>query len=199
MPEQSKIGATNSGLQMMTESKLLAEFWQTFLAESSYRSAMTNSMPEAWSFGDNPKLASDLCQLVLDGTKTATCSLLWEYEVEGESLPKSGELSIILDGEGQPCCVIETTEVAIQSYNQIEAAFAYEEGEGDRSLEYWRQAHWRYFTRVSQETGWTLHEAMPLVCERFRLLWKPTSYNEQEKKRKMKRSIHSGGCNQRFF
>jgi uncharacterized protein YhfF len=33
-------------------------------------------------FGDRPQLANELAQLVLAGTKTATCSALWELERE---------------------------------------------------------------------------------------------------------------------
>ena len=35
-----------------------------------------------------------------------------------------------------PRCVIETTEVSYRRYDEVDAAFAYEEGEGDRSLAY---------------------------------------------------------------
>ncbi|HSQ27259.1 MAG TPA: ASCH domain-containing protein [Anaerolineales bacterium] len=144
-------------------------FWHSFLATSGDK-AQDRSQPEAWSFGDNPALAEELCQLVLAGIKTATCSLLWEYEADGEAIPQEGQLSIILDGQGNPRAIIETTQVTIQPFNQVDATFAYEEGEDDRSLESWRREHWRYFSRTSQAKGWQLDESMPLVCERFRLI-----------------------------
>jgi histidinol-phosphate aminotransferase len=90
--------------------------------------------PEAWTFGDSADLADELLALVLAGTKTATSSALWEYEADHEPLPQVGELSLLLDGAGVPRCVIETTEVAVVPMDQVDAAFAAAEGEGDRTL-----------------------------------------------------------------
>lgn len=125
---------------------------------------------QAWGFGNTPEMADELGALVAAGTKTATCSLLWEHESDGDPVPKPGDLSLILDGAGQPLAVIETTEVTIRPYDQVDDAFAYEEGEGDRSLAYWRDAHWRFFTQVCRALGREPAADMPLVCERFRLL-----------------------------
>jgi uncharacterized protein YhfF len=36
---------------------------------------------------------------------------------------------------------LETVEVARRPFGDVDADFAYEEGEGDRSLSYWREAH----------------------------------------------------------
>ena len=154
----------------MIDEQTINTFWQRYLAARG-EPEVKLAAPEAWSFGDNPALADELCQLVLAGIKTATCSLLWEYEADSEAIPQEGQLSIILDGQGKPSAVIETTQVIIQPFNQVDASFAYEEGEDDRSLESWRREHWRYFSRTSQSKGWQLGENMPLVCERFRLAY----------------------------
>ena len=85
--------------------------------------------------------------------------------------PQVGELSIILDGADQPLCVVETTEVAVRPFNKVDAQFARDEGEGDRTLAYWRQAHERFFTRSLASMGRKFSETMPLVCERFRVVY----------------------------
>ena len=89
----------------------------------------------SFAFGDGPKLADELLDLVIKGVKTATCSA---EDEPNTSTP--GERWIVLDGRGEPACVIETIEVAYRRFPEVDAAFAYEEGEGDRSLDYWRQA-----------------------------------------------------------
>ena len=71
----------------------------------------------------------------------------------------------MLDGRGDPRCVIESTEVTYRRFGDVDAAFAYEEGEGDRSLDYWRDAHRTYFGRQGK-----FREDMILMCERFRLV-----------------------------
>jgi uncharacterized protein YhfF len=114
----------------------------------------------SFAFGDSPALADELLDLVLKGLKTATCST---HDEPNTSSP--GERWVVLDGRGQPACVIESTEVTYRAYNDVDAAFAYEEGEGDRSLAYWRQAHRDYFTRQGK-----FSDGMLLMCERFRLV-----------------------------
>ena len=113
-----------------------------------------------FAFGDGPKLADELLELVLAGVKTATCSTEDEPNI---STP--GESWIVLDGRGNPRCVIESTEVSYRRFGDVDASFAYDEGEGDRSLAYWRSAHRRYFGRLGK-----FSEDMMLMCERFRLV-----------------------------
>lgn len=123
-------------------------------------------------FGDSAELADKLLELVLAGVKTATCSSVWEWESDGEEIPKVGMLSLILDGENDPKCIIETTEITIRKYNEVDEVFASDEGEGDRSLDYWREAHKGYFSRVLPKIGREFSEDMPLVCERFKVVYK---------------------------
>lgn len=156
--------------RIMSEATSIDQFWQGYLATLP-ADLPPPPMPQAWSFGDHATLADELADLVLAGTKTATCGALWAYEAGQEPLPQLGELSIVLDGTGRPVCIIETTEVAIQTFDQVDAAFAYDEGEGDRSLAYWRQAHRRYFLRTLPTIDRRFEETMPLVCERFRLVY----------------------------
>jgi len=117
-------------------------------------------------------MAEELGALIASGTKTASCSSLWEWEAEGDPIPEVGLITIVLNWEGAPLCIIETVEVEMKPYNQVDAQFAYEEGEGDRSMQYWREAHWRYFSRTLAAIGREPSEDMPLVCERFRVVYK---------------------------
>ena len=128
--------------------------------------------PEAWSFGNKPSMADELGQLVHDGIKTATASLVWEYESEGQEIPKPGDLSIILNGRDEPLCIIETTEIRILPFNEVDPQFAYDEGEGDRSRDYWRKVHWCYFEETCKDIQRQPDESMPVVCERFKLIYK---------------------------
>ena len=114
----------------------------------------------SFAFGDGPALADELLALVMKGVKTATCSTEDEPNTSTPS-----ERWIVLDGRGEPRCVIETTEVTYRRFGEVDAAFAFEEGEGDRSLDYWRSAHRTYFGRQGK-----FREDMMLMCERFRLV-----------------------------
>lgn len=127
--------------------------------------------PEAWAFGATPDHANALLALVLDGIKTGTASSGWDYEATGEQIPGAGEFSIILDGAGQPRAVIETTDVCVVPFGEVDAAQAWAEGEDDRSLDAWRAIHERYWRSHSENPrGWA--PDMPVICERFRLVYR---------------------------
>ena len=114
----------------------------------------------SFAFGDSPGLADQLLDLVIKGVKTATCST---EDEPNTSTP--GERWIVHDGRGTPRCVIETTEISYRRFGEVDAAFAHDEGEGDRSLGYWRDAHRNYFGRLGR-----FSEDMMLMCERFCLV-----------------------------
>ncbi|MEM9119038.1 MAG: ASCH domain-containing protein [Cyanobacteria bacterium P01_F01_bin.56] len=156
--------------QLVMNPTAIAQYWQNYLQTLTL--AMDRSVPYLVDqFGDTPELANELGQLVLNGTKTATCSTLWEWQAEAEPLPTVGIHTIVIDGDGQPLCIIQTTEVTIQAFNEVDAQFAYNEGEGDRTLASWRQMHWQYFVRVLPHIGKVPTLDMPLVCERFRVVF----------------------------
>ena len=115
---------------------------------------------EAFSFGDNPALAAELAALVLDGQKTATC-----WAASDGPITEVGKRMVMLDGMGKPLADLETVELTQHRFNEVDAAFAYDEGEGDRSVTFWQEAHRTYFTRKGQ-----FAEDMLLYCERFRLI-----------------------------
>ena len=114
---------------------------------------------ESFAFGDSPELMDELLELVLIGKKTATC---WAAS-EGDKGAAVGKRWIAKDGQGRPSVVLETVELARRRLGEVDAAFAHDEGEGDRSLEYWRQAHTEYFTGRGE-----FSPDMELYCERFR-------------------------------
>jgi uncharacterized protein YhfF len=70
-----------------------------------------------------------------------------------------------LDGAGRPRTVVQTDQFVPRRFGEVDEAFAYDEGEGDRSLAYWREAHRRYFTRLN-----LYQPGMMLWCEQFMLI-----------------------------
>ncbi|MBL0887667.1 ASCH domain-containing protein [Myceligenerans sp. I2] len=126
--------------------------------------------PPAWAFGDDPEVADELLDLILAREKTATSSMAWEYDDAGEPLPQSGELFILLDGERQPRALIRTTSVDTVPFDEVDEDVARAEGEGDKTLEYWRTEHESFFRRHLPE-GREFAGDMPVVVERFELLY----------------------------
>ena len=113
-----------------------------------YRDAVT------FAFGDSPELADELLALVLAGRKTATCAALASSGEAGEPMPVIGR---------RPAVVIETVELTVRRFDEVDAAFAEDEGEGP--LDDWRKGHEAYFRRNG---GFS--PDMKLLCERFRVV-----------------------------
>ncbi len=118
-----------------------------------------------FSFGDSPQMADELLDLVLAGRKTATCGALRDFGVQGDPLPEVGRRDVVLDGKKRRAAVIETVEVTFRRFDEVDEAFARDEGEGFMTLVDWRAGHRDYFERNG---GFS--PDMDLVCERFRLV-----------------------------
>ena len=135
------------------------EMWEAYSRKNNISSDYS-----AWAFGDDP---DTLAQLVLVGTKTATASAAAAYALEGENLPKAGEFSVVLDSKDNAVCVIRSTKVYSIPFSEVRENHAWQEGEGDRSLAYWRLVHERFFSNWMKEVGIEFSESMIVVCEEF--------------------------------
>lgn len=150
----------------------IEKYWNSFLATLPSDSPYHGKTYVAEGFGDNPELADELGALILRGVKTGTCSAVWEWEAEGNPIPEVGLISITLNGNGDPICILETTQITLRRFNEVDEDFARSEGEGDLTLRYWREAHTNFFSRVLSKFGKEFSENMPLLCERFQVIYK---------------------------
>lgn len=149
----------------------IADIWNAF--SKSVGGVDEARLYEAFHFADTEPVANELADLVLAGTKRATAGAVWLYEAEGKRLPAPGDLSVVTDWPGVPKCIIETIAVDVVPFNQVTAEFAATEGEGDGSLEYWREAHRQFFSRECASHGRRFTEDMPVACERFKVVFRP--------------------------
>lgn len=127
----------------------------------------------SWHFCDNKTDANECAALVLNNIKRATSPSLWWFQAKNEALPKVGDLNIVTNWEGEAQCIIETTNVSIIPFNEISEEYAQLEGEGDKSLKYWKRVHWAYYHRELEGTAYEPNEDMPIVCESFKVVYKP--------------------------
>jgi len=135
------------------------EMWQQYAALSG-----CTDVYDAWAFGVD---ADHLAELVLHDVKTATASAYPLYAVDNEQLPKEGQYSVILDSNGRAVCIICTSKVSVVPFNEVSVEHAFKEGEGDRSLQYWRAVHRLVFSQWMRDSGLQFCEDMPVVCEEF--------------------------------
>lgn len=154
----------------MKDDAALEQFWNDYVR--SHPSLQGQHYYEAFQFGNSESAANELAALALSGVKTATSSLLWTIEHEKKPMMQPGDYSIVTDWEHQPVCLIQTTEVRIIPIREIDAQFAYDYGEGERTLAWWKQHAWDYYVQECRSIGRIATEEMPLVCERFQVVYK---------------------------
>jgi uncharacterized protein YhfF len=147
-------------------------YWTQFLASLPNPSERPQQYYDAFYFGTSKESAKLIAALVVDGVKTATGSLQWVYEAEGKPIPNPGDYSIVTNGEGEPICIIQASEVNIIPFDEVDAALAWAGGEEDRTLESWRRIYWDYIVSECNRIHREATSKTPLVCERFRVVYK---------------------------
>lgn len=124
-------------------------------------------------FGDSPELADELLAFVTDGPKRATAGLVAAYAADGDPLSRIGAHWVACDGSGTPRVVLRSIELRVGPLHSVDAQFAWDEGEYDRSLATWLDGHRRFFRRECERIGIEFSDDLEVVFERFRVVWPP--------------------------
>ena len=162
---------TTSALPTVRRDEALA-LWSTY---ATTRPGPVPPEEEPWvgRFGDSAALADELLDLVLAGTKRATAGLVLDHVLEAEPLPRVGGHWVVCDGAGTPRAVLRTTELRLGRLDSVDDAFAWDEGEDDRTRASWSREHERYFRRTLSARGQQWSDDLEVVFERFRVVWPP--------------------------
>jgi uncharacterized protein YhfF len=86
-------------------------------------------------------------------------------------MPKPGDHVVVVDGKNSPRCIVRILNVNIKPLCEVDEGFASDEGGGDRSLEWWRSAYARYFSRQGAREGFAVDDATVVILERFEVVW----------------------------
>ena len=86
-------------------------------------------------------------------------------------MPQPGDFVIMRNGVGRPRFICRTTEVSIKPLSEVDEAFAWDEGEGNRTRDWWLDAHRRYFARQATREGFEMDDEILAVFERFEVVW----------------------------
>ena len=126
---------------------------------------------QAWHFGNSARMAHELAELVLRGPKRATASLAWYNDAHPDVAPVPHGYSVITEVDGTPRAVLRTVQIDRRPFHAVDAQFAWDEGEGDRTLPDWRDGHLAYFGPWMATLGKRFADDMEVDLERFELLY----------------------------
>ncbi|TMK10420.1 MAG: ASCH domain-containing protein [Alphaproteobacteria bacterium] len=150
-------------------SAVTSEFWR------AYREAagLHHDDYDVVTFGADAEMATELAELVVAGIKRATAGLVRQFGPDGEPPPVVGGYVVLLDGADRPRAVWRTIEVRIGPLNSVNERFAWDEGEGERTRDWWLSAHRRFFGRRAAAQGFRMHDQIETIFERFEIVWPP--------------------------
>ena len=123
--------------------------------------------PKVVHFCNNEHDADECASLVKRGIKRATSHSLLGLQYRKEPLPKIGDFMVVTNWAGKAQCLVRTTAVRLKPFFSIDEAYARLEGEGDKSLDYWKKVHWDYYTEELAPFGRVPRESMIIVCQEF--------------------------------
>jgi uncharacterized protein YhfF len=144
--------------------------WNKYIHENPEHKNLKR--PNSFYFCDNEFDANECADLVVKGIKKATATSLWWFKKNNEPLPKVGNQYIITDWNGNAKAIIETIKIEQVPYHKVTAEFAKIEGEGDKTLAYWKKVHKAYYTREMKQFNEQFNENMIIVCEQFKTVYK---------------------------
>ena len=143
-------------------------FWQSVCMAHGLQAAdyhvRTFGDPRYAEYGDH------VTQLAIDRVKRATAHLAMDFERNGVPRRQEGDYWVILWESFKPACVLEIVKVEERPFRDVDEAFAAREGEGDGSLEYWRNCHEEYFKLQLADWGEPWSEDLTVVLESFELV-----------------------------
>lgn len=145
------------------------KMWGDFIENRS--ELQQKKIPESYYFCDNQKDADECADLVVKGIKQATASSLNWCIANKIEISQIGDLFIITNWDGIAKAIVEITRIAIKPFNKITAKFAEIEGEGDKSLAYWKKTHKVYYCREQTISESEFDDTMMIVCEYFKIIY----------------------------
>lgn len=150
----------------MTE---LDEYWNNFL-EKTNRDKEEKCAGDLFFEGKN-FINAELNSIVLAGQKTAFFTTLATFTIDGEPLPVSGELYILVDNQNKPLCVLEMESVNIIPFNEVTWDMAQKECECSTFGE-WKEKMQEYIEDEGHVLGFDYSEDIKLVFQTFKVIYK---------------------------
>ena len=123
------------------------------------------------SLYDSPDGSDEILNRILSGEKRANTGLHNLFAAQMNLLPRVGDYTVLLDSKMQPRCITRTTKVEIVPFADITAEYTAVEGDGDKSLAFWRESHRKSFADACNEVSMVFDESMRCVCEYFEVVY----------------------------
>ena len=147
------------------KNKSAQTLWEEFLSKNPH---MRGQHPyRVFHFYDTESAANQSVKLLSQGIKRAYSQALLQIQLEGEVMPRVGGYSVVTDGSRKAKYIVQTTSMKFLPLFSVHEEHARLEGEGDKSLGYWRKTLWQVWARQLAKHGRIPKVPMMVVFERF--------------------------------
>ncbi len=155
-------------------------YWEQYLDSLPVDAKRPSGYADTVAFGFTWEHARAIAPLVRNGPKTATGDLVWSSEADGKPGARPRDLWVVIAGPDEPVCIVEVTEVRVFPYDEVPHEYAWEGGEGDRTVRDWRRIYWKLIVSECKRIGREPDVKAPLSMERFRLVYSEPLRGERQ-------------------
>lgn len=121
---------------------------------------------EKWYFHNNEKDCDYLFNLVKTKVKTATSYLY----IKKEDLNLTTKYSILTNWDESEEILLKTTKIYKTKFKDITKIHAFKEGEGDKTLSYYKKVHEEFFKKECDKLNIKFDKNTEIVCEEFEIV-----------------------------
>ncbi len=147
------------------------KFWQEYLNSLDNSMRPINPTVSA-GYAGSPEITDELLALYLSGKKNAGSSILEDFLSCGDPVPKVGDYWIFLDSKANPRIILLTEKVVLHKFYDVPKEIAIAEGEGDLSIEYWREVHADLYQPQLENWGVKNLDEATVITEFFSIVYR---------------------------
>lgn len=123
--------------------------------------------------GNNRDAANKIRAYVARREKVGTFPLPWHFEKTGQTPPKPGDFSILIDFDGVPYAVVRISTIDTVRFADVSDRHTAIDGPPMQKVSAWRPVHIAHWTRLLEPHGLKITDDMPVWVERFDLIYSP--------------------------
>jgi uncharacterized protein YhfF len=156
----------------------LAKFWRA--ARAALPDAGLGDAYQVRWIGLDDQTTEQIFELIRAGDKTGTFTLPWLVEQNADPMPRVGDAIILVSFDGTPKILLRLTEIAKVAFGDVTEAHTAVDGSPVRALEIWKPLHTAYWNERLQPFGLSVRDDMPVLVEKFGVLYDAPSSGAQE-------------------
>jgi acetyl-CoA synthetase len=123
------------------------------------------------TYGNTRAMADIIVPLILSGQKTGTFALAAEFDADPAAAPQVGDFYVVTQFDGTPALLYRITQTQRVPFEGIDDDHVQVEGPNARQVDIWRKIHWEYWGGLLRARGAEPSMQMPVIFQRFELLY----------------------------